>query len=483
MAWPCIWLIDDEHSRIQEFITILKFMEFDVCVSSPVDFSEVLDQKVNDCAAVFIGNSIDKQALVIRSIAEKDEKKIIILLKKTGEPVNLSSSMDTMVNQTLDWPLIYPDLKRVLDRLPLTQEQQAAKRHQLDRRVYDRRLTNKPRLRGNSSGIIQVSKLISQVADSDATVLILGESGTGKEVVARTLHDSSARANRPFVPVNCGAIPGELLESELFGHEKGAFTGALSSRQGRFELAEGGSLFLDEIGDMPMPMQVKLLRVLQERSFERVGSNRTIQCDVRIIAATHRKLEGEIASNRFREDLFYRLNVFPIEVPALRERKEDIPVLVKDLIHRLENDSRGSVRLTDAALAVLMQHDWPGNVRELANLIERMAIIFPKGLVDAPDLPEKFQQYEVPENFRFSLLEVDSVSETAKTGMPVLSSLGSPSLPEEGIDLKEYLNDMETDLIRQALAESNGVVAHAAKLLKMQRTTLVEKLRKYDLQR
>jgi sigma-54 specific flagellar transcriptional regulator A len=333
--------------------------------------------------------------------------------------------------------------------------------------------------------------LIDQVAESDATVLILGESGTGKEVVARALHDASFRKDKPFVPINCGAIPGELLESELFGHEKGAFTGALNSRQGRFEMAEGGTLFLDEIGDMPLLMQVKLLRVLQERTFERVGSSKTIHCDVRVIAATHRYLEDEIKANRFREDLFYRLNVFPIEIPALKDRAEDIPLLVSDLIARMEASNRGSVRLTHAAMAVLMQYEWPGNVRELANLIERLAIINPKGLVNVTDLPDKFQHYEVPEGITdvaemMANAEEDESVESDQ--VEIIRTLDNSSgslaqLPAQGIDLKEYLNVLEVDLIRQALNECNGVVAHAAKRLNMRRTTLVEKLRKYDLQR
>ena len=256
------------------------------------------------------------------------------------------------------------------------------------------------RLKGNSQAIVNIRKAIDQVAESDATVLILGESGTGKEIIARALHDSSLRRTKLFVPINCGAIPGELLESELFGHEKGAFTGALSARQGRFEMAEGGTLFLDEIGDMPMAMQVKLLRVLQERSFERVGSNKTIHCDVRVIAATHRRLADEIKENRFREDLFYRLNVFPIEVSPLRDRIEDIPLLVKDIIACMEVSNRGSVSFTNASLAVFMQYEWPGNIRELANLIERMAIIYPNKQVDVANLPEKFQHYKVPDESR-----------------------------------------------------------------------------------
>jgi len=227
---------------------------------------------------------------------------------------------------------------------------------------------------------------------------------------------------------------------------------------------------------------------LQERTFERVGSNKTIHCDVRVIAATHRYLENEIKENRFREDLFYRLNVFPIEIPALKDRAEDLPLLVNDLIARMEASNRGSVRLTNAALAALMQHEWPGNVRELANLIERLAIINPKGLVDAADLPEKFQHYKISEEMIDDIEAVDIEDEEQSEQIEVigafegtLSSLAQ--LPEQGIDLKEYLNVLEVDLIRQALNECSGVVAHAAKRLNMRRTTLVEKLRKYDLQR
>jgi len=334
-------------------------------------------------------------------------------------------------------------------------------------------------LSGNGRATRRINQMIEQVASSDATVLVLGESGTGKEVVARKLHYHSNRRGKPFVPVNCGAIPGDLLESELFGHEKGAFTGAITARQGRFELAEGGTLFLDEIGDMSMHMQVKLLRVLQERTFERVGSNKTIHCDVRIIAATHRNLEAAIAEGKFREDLFYRLNVFPIEMAPLRERVEDIPVLVNDLIRRIEHEKRGSVRLTPAAVTALQHYRWSGNVRELANLIERLAILYPYGVVDLPDLPEKFRA-----GIQLPVLDVDEdLPEVSVPGMEPGTVASAPRLPNEGLDLKAHLSHLEQNLIRQALDDCDGVVAHAAKKLKMRRTTLVEKLRKYGLHR
>ncbi|HBA32884.1 MAG TPA: sigma-54-dependent Fis family transcriptional regulator, partial [Gammaproteobacteria bacterium] len=305
--------------------------------------------------------------------------------------------------------------------------------------------------------------------------LILGESGTGKEVVARNIHYHSKRRNNPFVPINCGAIPGDLLESELFGHEKGAFTGALSARQGRFELAEGGTIFLDEIGDMPLNMQVKLLRVIQERTFERVGSNKSVKTNVRIIAATHRDLEELIQQGRFREDLYYRLNVFPIEMPALRERIEDLPLLIKELITRLEHEHSSSVRLTQTAVGALCKYHWPGNVRELANLMERLSILHPHGVVDVKELPKKM----VPENVSVDELEESSQYLPPMADVAFIS--GAPRLPREGIDLKKHLTDIETSLIRQSLEEADGVVAHAAKRLNIRRTTLVEKMRKYSI--
>lgn len=327
-------------------------------------------------------------------------------------------------------------------------------------------------LLGTSPVMQKIRRMIEQVADSDANVLILGESGTGKEVVARNVHYHSKRREGPFVPINCGAIPADLLESELFGHEKGAFTGAITARQGRFEMAEGGTLFLDEIGDMSLSMQVKLLRVLQERCFERVGSNKTIHVDVRILAATHRDLEQAVDEGKFREDLFYRLNVFPIEMPPLRDRIEDLPVLINDLVLRVEHERGETLRMTRDAINMLAHYQWPGNVRELANLIERLSILYPSGVVDADDLPEKFRggSGEMP--------AYDDILEDYSAQMT-----HAERLPAEGIDLKEQVAQYEVNLIRQALEEADGVVAHAAKRLGMRRTTLVEKLRKYGIQK
>ncbi len=349
---------------------------------------------------------------------------------------------------------------------------------------------------GDTDAVNHVRFLISQVAKTDANVLILGESGTGKEVVARNVHLLSGRHKGPFVPVNCGAIPGELLESELFGHEKGAFTGAISARKGRFELAQGGTLFLDEIGDMPLQMQVKLLRVLQERSYERVGGTKPIQADVRVIAATHRNLEEMIEAGDFREDLYYRLNVFPIENPALRERANDIGLLLKELTKRVQQQSGQGVKFTDRAIESLQAHTWPGNIRELGNLVERMVIMFPDQVVDVPDLPSKYQHVDVeafvpeyPEEllerqalndiFGAGFVEEDDDQDTPEHGQ----SADMGMLPDEGIVLKDYLGELEISLITQALERYDYVVARAAEILGVRRTTLVEKMKKYDLNR
>jgi sigma-54 specific flagellar transcriptional regulator A len=337
---------------------------------------------------------------------------------------------------------------------------------------------------GNSPAIQRLRQLVTEVTDSEANVLILGESGTGKEVVARNLHFHSRRRYRPFVPVNCGAIPAELLESELFGHEKGAFIGAISARIGRFEMADGGTLFLDEIGDMSLPMQAKLLRVLQEGCFERAGSGKSLQVDVRVIAATHRRLEEEIKENRFREDLYNRLNVFPVDMPPLRERVEDIPLLIKEIIIRLEAEHGVGTRtaasgksaalwLTREAVDCLMNHSWPGNVRELANLIEHLAILHPEdGTIDVRDLPGKYRTSATTAATATLRSQAGETATPRGAGLPRL-------IPKDGMNLKEHLYQLEYALIQQALRECDGVVAQAAKRLHLGRTTLVEKLRRY----
>ncbi len=325
---------------------------------------------------------------------------------------------------------------------------------------------------GRNPAVQRVREQIGQVAQFDTTVLITGESGTGKEGVARELHAHSRRRQGPFVPVNCGAIPAELLESELFGHEKGAFTGAISMRKGRFELAQGGTLLLDEIAEMSPVMQVKLLRVLQERVIERVGSCDARPCDVRIVAATNRDLKAEVAAGRFRTDLYYRLNVFPIELPPLRSRSDDLPLLVEDLNLRLSSRGFSPVVFSDAASAELESHPWDGNVRELENLMERISVTTCGRTVTVADLP--FGRHD----------EHAASSSTAPTVPVALRFARSATerlhveLPEQGLNLRDTLARIEHDLIGTALERSDGVVAHAARLLGIGRTTLLEKLRR-----
>ena len=347
------------------------------------------------------------------------------------------------------------------------------------------------RLVGVSDAIQDVRSLVTKVAPTDATVLLQGESGTGKEVIARLIHDCSERADGPFIPVNCGAIPAELLESELFGHEKGAFTGAVAARKGRFEMADGGTLFLDEIGDMPYDMQVKLLRVLQERTFERVGGGKAIKCNVRVIAATHQHLEQHVEDGKFRMDLYYRLNVFPLEVPALRERTADIAGLAKRFIDSFAEQGRGIIRLEADAMAHLRLYQWPGNVRELGNLIERLLILHTDQAVFATDLPAKYQSTELVIADRPANVEplVDQLPDEEPEDLsalfaPAPTSPVAPPTPshiDEPIDLKQHMADTERSLIISALEQTGWVNAHAAKLLTLQRTTLVEKMRKYNI--
>lgn len=308
----------------------------------------------------------------------------------------------------------------------------------------------------------EVRTLVAKVAASEANVLILGETGTGKELVARSVHENSDRKNGPFVPINCGAIPAELLESELFGHEKGAFTGAVSGRKGRFELAEGGTLFLDEIGDMPLDMQVKILRVLQEKVFERVGGSKQISTNVRIIAATHQNLEAQVDRNEFRMDLYYRLNVFPIETPPLRDRQDDLPVLIDAMVAQFGSGD-DHISFDEKSIQALKQCEWEGNVRELLNVIERLSVLYPAEVIDVERLPAKYRPSAPCTN--------------VATDTP--SALNQ--MDEEVVDLKMTVQNFEASFIRKALELTAGNVSQAATKLSLRRTTLVEKIRKYDI--
>ena len=334
---------------------------------------------------------------------------------------------------------------------------------------------------GNSPALRDVYKILEKVAPTDSTVLITGESGTGKELLVRALHKNSKRHDKAFVPINCGAIPRELLESELFGHEKGAFTHAIRSRPGRFELADGGTIFLDEIGEMDLSLQVKILRALQEKEIERVGGTQTKKVDVRVIAATNRDLEIEVAEGRFREDLFYRLNVIPMHLPPLRERGEDVLVLAEHFLRGFCSDKdRADLTIGPKAKTMLTAYAWPGNVRELENFMERLSILCEGPSVTPADLPEKIQRNVVqPEDGQPS---TEGGTAGLKAGLkagfdwPVLADMR-----DKGMGLKEFLDEIEDRLLQEALREASGVKNQAAELLGIKRTTLIEKLKKRNL--
>jgi DNA-binding NtrC family response regulator len=312
---------------------------------------------------------------------------------------------------------------------------------------------------GTSAEIQYVRDIIDKIADTDSTVLILGESGTGKELVARALHYGSTRSKKPFVPINCGAIPEDLLESELFGYEKGAFTGAIATKIGRFEAADQGTVFLDEIGDMSPGLQVKILRVLQEKEFERVGGRNTIKVDVRVVAATNQDLEKAVEEKKFRNDLYYRLNVIPIHLPPLRDRKEDIPLLVEHFIEKMEKRKKKSIKGVSAeALRSFEAHDWPGNIRELENLMERLIVLKEEGSFITPkDLPDKIRQLKNN------------------------SAAAQVVIPAEGVDFNEAVDNYERELIVSALQKVNGIKKKAAEYLNLNRTTLIEKMKRKGL--
>ncbi|WP_160060487.1 sigma-54 dependent transcriptional regulator [Psychromonas sp. L1A2] len=473
---PPIYLVDMTAQQTEILQTVLHFVGESYLTVNIDDLSTHVNQSLP--LAVILSNQ-DNNLSAIASDFPK-----VPFISLSGEVDNIHSNHIGMLNL----PIVYAELTQLLHYCQTFQNPQ----HQLNK--ANKYLISS--LVGKGLRIQEIRYLVEQVAESNANVLVLGESGTGKEVVARAIHEVSNRSKGPFVPVNCGAIPAELLESELFGHEKGAFTGAFSARKGRFELAEGGTLFLDEIGDMPMPMQVKLLRVLQERTFERVGGTKSLQADVRIIAATHRHLEDMIIAGTFREDLFYRLNVFPIEKPALRDRQEDIPLLLQELLSRLEVEHKATLRFTQRALESLMQHSWPGNIRELSNLLERLLILHSNKIIDINELPVKYryldEQGEMVEHIQYNPEEEALLERDALSGMfgdaPILSDESDEesqgflgNLPAEGMNLKNKLVEFEMEMIRQAIDSQDGVVSHAAELLSMRRTTLVEKMKKYGL--
>ncbi|MDG1078790.1 MAG: sigma-54 dependent transcriptional regulator [Porticoccaceae bacterium] len=381
-------------------------------------------------------------------------------------------------------------------------------------------MTSSQKIIGQSIAIEELRTLIEMVGPSESTVLILGDSGTGKELVARALHDSSSRAGGPFIPVNCGAIPRDLLESELFGHRKGSFTGAIVDRKGRFELANKGTLFLDEIGDMPIDLQVKLLRVLQERQIDPVGSLLSIPIDVRVLAATHKDIVGLMEKSLFREDLYYRLNVMPIEIKTLGERVDDVPVLFEYFAKQHIVDGKKPIRLHPTSMQLFLDYSWPGNVRELANLVDRYSSLYPGQEVDlrnvipsmvppgiralaswpqanaeqrpAPKAVTDYVSSSEPLGAELfaaisgaseaeSLDRINDAQINYEVEQTILLAQGGGAFPEEGLQLKQHLLDIECNLIRHALNNAGGNVSKTARMLNLQRTTLIEKINKHGL--
>lgn len=452
-----VLVLESDATRASCLCSRLRYLDCEVTSAKVSDAIDALSE--SEWTAVMVGEisaSKPLQALFSRLSRTRQHLPVLYMSDAT-ESRALIETCEFDFTWRLEAPLRRAQLSAFLARA------RRYKRLQKDRRSQ---------ITGRSRRVCEVRTAIEQVADHDTTVLVTGESGTGKELVARTVHALSGRSSQPFVPINCGAIQPELLESELFGHEKGAFTSAVKARKGRFELARGGTLFLDEIGDMSATMQVKLLRVLQEKRFRPVGANKSIEADCRIIAATHKDLPACIEGGVFREDLYYRLNVFPIKMPPLRKRVADLPQLLQELMICQKADGEASVRLTDRALAALAAYPWPGNIRELSNLVERVAILSPDGRVDLEDLPEKYQRATAAHSERSRQDARPSMAEFAEAS----TAIGT------GVDLKEILAGVEVRLIRQALQQAGGIVAEAARLLQMQRTTLVEKLKKYRLE-
>ena len=395
---------------------------------------------------------------LVRQVHEVDADLPCIVITGYGSPASSAAALDAGAFWYLEKPFEQGHLE-VVRRLV----EQAVEHGRLksENRLLQSQLRSRYRFEnivGNGPALRRVLELVEKVADTDSTVLVTGESGTGKERIARALHWGSRRADRMFVTVNCGAIPEELLESELFGHVRGAFTNAVSHREGRFALADGGTIFLDEIGDMSPSLQVKLLRVLQDRTFEPVGSSKTMKVDVRVVAATNQNLEEAIREGRFREDLFYRLNVIPVHVPPLRERREDIPLLVHHFLDSLAQEKALQVDgISDEAMSCLCAYDWPGNVRELENLMERLVVLRQQGEIGIADLPDSLRRG------------------------PAQASPLAPRVPPTGLSFNEVVSQLEADLILQALEQTRGNKNQAARLLGLNRTTLIEKIKKKRL--
>ncbi|KIH76911.1 two component, sigma54 specific, transcriptional regulator, Fis family [Geoalkalibacter ferrihydriticus] len=449
-----ILVVDDEES-LREVLTIMLHRE-GYRVDAAADGAQAL-ACLNDKTYDLIISDIKMPRVtgfeLLKHVRETAPETVMIMITAFSSTEEAVEAMKQGAYDYITKPFKNEEIRLIvrnaLERRALRQESRQTKNEGPQRKAF-------ANLIGQSRPMQELYDLIEKVADTRVNVLITGESGTGKEVVAKAIHYNSDRRDMPFIPINCGAIPENLLESELFGHEKGSFTGAVSQKPGLFEVANLGTLFLDEIGELPPMMQVKLLRVIQEREFRRVGGTKNIRCDVRVIAATNKDLEGEVKIGAFREDLFYRLNVIRIELPSLRERREDIPLLVEYLYHKLTG--RQGFQVEEAAMRRLLEYRWPGNIRELENVIERCVVLGASDRVTADCLPLPLQG-----------------------GVTPAGEAVSTEIPDSGFDLDAYLGSIEQEILQKALEKTGGVRKKAAELLGISFRSIRYRLAKFGI--
>jgi DNA-binding NtrC family response regulator len=455
-----VLIIDDEPAIRMALRKFLKDQKYEVSIAADSDEAfKVLEQDVVDVALVDLVMPKMDGIELIQKMKRVQPEIVPIVITGFGTITSAVQAMKAGAFHYLTKPFDLDDVASIIKTALEHKELKEDNRLLRDQIQQEYRFAN---IVGKSDEMTAVFDLVEKVAGTDSTILLLGESGTGKELVARAIHYNSKRKDKPLVTVNCAAIPEELLESELFGHIKGAYTGAIATVPGRFDSADHGSIFLDEIGDMSFKLQVKILRVLQEQCFEPVGSTKTHTVDVRIIAATNQDLERAVKERRFREDLYYRLNVIPILIPPLRERMSDVALLVSHFIEKFNSSDNCQIEGIDkSAMKILMQYKWPGNVRELENMIERAAVLKRQGTIGATDLPEK----------------ISGVKEAAP------AKKAGAEVPEAGISLRKSVAEYETELILKALEKTGWNKNKAARLLKLNRTTLVEKIRKRNLEK
>jgi two-component system response regulator AtoC len=452
-----ILFIDDDPGSRESLTLLLELEGYEVeAVAAGEDAMELLSRKSYDVVITDLFLPGVSGIDILKHVKEHSLPCNVILITGNATAETAVKAMKEGAFDYITKPLNFEKLKvlvaKAVEKTRLVAENLYLRQQLRGKYKFDNII-------GNSPAIQQVFSLMEKILNTESTVLILGESGTGKELVARAIHFNGLRKEKPFIPINCGAIPGELLESELFGHVRGSFTGAVADKPGKFELANHGTIFLDEIGTMPLHLQMKLLRVLQEQEIERVGSTHRTKLDVRVISATNSDLEEKIRRDEFREDLYYRLNVIPIPLPPLRKRREDIPLLAKHFLRKICTDMRRPVLdLTQGAVRALESYEWPGNVREMENAIERAVALTDSDVIDRQDLPSQIGNVSL-ENGHLPTLYI----------------------PDEGLNMSETIAHIEQTLIKQAMDKSSNIKARAADLLNINRTTLVEKIKRYGM--